>query len=247
MAGPGSRAARRGTTGVAPGYRVDGAGRGQGQTALARLGRAACRDGYHKRLATLAVVLLAAACSDPVPPLPPLPPDGVVLAFGDSLTRGTGAGEAEAFPARLEALIGRRVVNAGVPGEVSAEGLRRLPGTLDRHRPDLLILCHGGNDFLRKRPEAALEANLREMVAVARERGVPVVLIGVPAPGIFLSTAEVYRRVAADLALPLEADVVGDVLGDPALKSDPIHPNAAGYARLAAAVASLLREAGAVP
>jgi acyl-CoA thioesterase I len=199
-----------------------------------------------RSLAFLAAALLLAACGDDRPRLAPLPPDAVVLAFGDSLTHGTGARANEGYPEVLASLIGREVVNAGVPGEVSAAGLRRLPGMLERVRPHLVILCHGGNDLLRRQDPEALEANLREMIATIRARGAEVVLVGVPSPGLWLSTAPVYERVARDLGVPLEAKVIPDLLGDNRYKSDAIHPNSAGYARLAGAVRDLLEAHGAL-
>ena len=170
----------------------------------------------------------------------------MILAVGDSLTHGTGAAPQESYPAVLETLTGRRVVNAGVPGEESDAGLARLTRLLNQVKADLVILGHGGNDILRGRDPARTESNLRQMVELARQQGASVVLLGVPSPSIFLGTHPLYERLAESLQIPLEEDALPDILGDGALKSDPIHPNAAGYRKLAEAVYDLLVERGAL-
>src|SRR5665811_2285947 len=86
-------------------------------------------------------VLLSSGCSR-VPQLPLLAADATILAFGDSITHGTGVGDSESYPAVLTTLTGRKVVNSGVPGEVSGTGVQRLPELLEREHPSLLILCH---------------------------------------------------------------------------------------------------------
>ena len=169
-----------------------------------------------------------------------------MLAFGDSLTFGTGAGVEDSYPAVLAAITGRNVIRAGVPGEVSAEGLKRLPALLEQHRPQLVIICHGGNDILRKLDLRKLSANLRDMIETARSHGAEVLLIGVPEPGLLLSPADHYREVAEELEVPLEAEALAEILGHRSLKSDTIHPNAAGYRKLAQAIADLLAETGAI-
>ena len=190
--------------------------------------------------------LLLAGCT-PQPELEPLAANAVALAFGDSLTFGTGAGPGEGYPEVLSGLIGRTVVNAGVPGEVSTDGLLRLPALLDREQPALLLLCHGGNDQLQRLDPARLADNLRAMIREARDRNIAVVLIAVPAPGLSLRPLPLYAGIADEFGLAADLETVADILGDRALKSDYIHPNAAGYRRLALAVADLLRAAGAVP
>lgn len=198
-----------------------------------------------RRAALLALALLA-ACSGGQPKLARLAPDAVVLAFGDSLTFGQGANPGESYPARLETLIGRKVVSSGVPGETSAEGLARLPAALEEAKPQLVILCEGGNDFLRKLDEAQAADNLRAMVRLAKSRGAQVVLIAVPKPGLLPSPADFYAAVAKEFGVPHEEAALRKILTDNALKSDLVHPNAAGYAKLAEAIAALLKRAGAV-
>ncbi len=194
----------------------------------------------------LALAASLAACSERPPRLAPLAADAVILAFGDSITYGSGANSSESYPAVLAGLAGRTAINAGVPGELSADGLKRLPAVLDEHRPQLLILCHGGNDLLRKQDEEALASNLEAMVRLAEERGVAVVLIGVPKLGFGLEVPELYKRLASARKLPYEGKIVAAIEADRVLKSDPIHPNAAGYRLLAQRIHALLKQTGAL-
>jgi acyl-CoA thioesterase I len=194
-------------------------------------------------VACLLLVGLLVGCGDELPPLSPLPPDAVIVAFGDSLTRGSGASGEQAYPARLAERLDRRVINAGVPGELSGQGLARLPDVLAEHRPALVILCHGGNDLLRRQPEAGVAENLRAMIELIREHGAEVVLVGVPKPNLILSVPDFYAELADDYQLPYAGGILPDILGDRALKSDTVHPNAAGYDRLAAALAELIERA----
>ena len=197
------------------------------------------------RLIVLVLALAVAGCGER-PKLERLPSDAVVLAFGDSLTYGTGATEAESYPAQLEQLIGRRVVRAGVPGELTAQALARLPEMLDEHAPRLLLLCIGGNDFLRRLGNQQAEGNVRAMVKLARGRGVEVLLIGTPEPGFAVTPPPFYAAIAKEFRLPYEDGAIGDVLKDNALKSDPIHPNARSYRIIAERVAAALKKSGAL-
>jgi len=193
----------------------------------------------------LGVALALAGCGD-APKLSRLAPDAVVLAFGDSLTFGTGATEAESYPAQLERLIGRKVVRAGVPGEVSAHALARLPAALEEHQPGLLVLCIGGNDFLRNLGKVQVAENVRRMVSMAKARGADVLLIGTPEKGFTVTPPAFYADIAKQTGIPYEGKVVGEILRSAELKSDPIHPNARGYRLIAERVAALLKKAGAV-
>ena len=198
--------------------------------------------------AWVCLVALAAlsGCGERDPVLPRLDAGDVVLAFGDSLTYGTGAPQGESYPEVLSGLIERTVVSEGVPGERTAEGLERLSDVLDMHQPRIMLLCLGGNDMLRKVDASETETNLRQMIDTATARGVGVVLIGVPKPALLGGTAKFYERIAEDYSIPYEGDALNEILKDNEYKSDPIHPNARGYRLLATALAELLRRSGAI-
>jgi lysophospholipase L1-like esterase len=129
---------------------------------------------------------------------------------------------------------------------VSAAGLARLPAMLEEHRPALLVLCHGGNDLLRRQPKKDAADNVRAMVGLAKSRGVEVVLVGTPEPGFTVTPPEFYEKIAREFRVPYEGEVIGKILKDAGLKSDPIHPNAHGYRLIAERVAELLKKAGAL-
>jgi lysophospholipase L1-like esterase len=202
---------------------------------------------YQSGIYSLIAVYMAlmVACSLTVG-LPKLERDDVVLAFGDSITFGTGAAPQESYPAVLEKIIGRRVVNAGVPGEITAGGLARLPKVLEREKPALVIICLGGNDLLRGMSKKQAADNIREMVRLTIQQGSAVVLIGAPALGLSLSPEPFYREIAEEMHLALEEKTLSEILADRTLKADLIHPNAAGYRRLAEAVAVLMKKNGAI-
>jgi lysophospholipase L1-like esterase len=204
------------------------------------------------RTMPLVLVLLQAlwlgGCNRHHPPrLAHLGSDDTVLAFGDSLTFGSGAAPAESYPAQLAQLIGRPVINAGIPGEITQAGLERLPATLEETQPKLVILCLGGNDMLRHLDPSQMKTNLAAMIAEIKKRNIPVVLLGVPTPALLgLHANPVYGELAKEINLWLDQDSLPAILSDRAKKSDEIHPNAQGYRELAQALAKLLHDAGAV-
>ncbi|MDX9817250.1 MAG: arylesterase, partial [Smithellaceae bacterium] len=184
-------------------------------------------------------------CSSP-PKLSLLAANDVIVAFGDSLTFGTGVEQIYSYPTVLGQMIGRKVVNAGVPGEVTADGLSRLPKVLQQKKPALLILCHGANDQLRRLNLRKAAGNIKKMISLARHEGVSVVLIAVPAPNLSVSPHAMYGEIAWELSVPLEEKILSEVLADSKLKSDFIHPNATGYRLMAEAIAALLKKSGAI-
>lgn len=192
-------------------------------------------------------LLCCVGCNNSSPSLNKLADDAVILAFGDSLTYGTGAATDHDYPSILAQLSGKEVINAGVPGEISAEGRQRLPALLDEYRPSLLILIHGGNDILRQLPAEQTRDNLNAMVADAKQRGIQVLMLGVPKFGLLmLRSAEFYADVAQSGAIVSDLETLPDILASNELKADTVHPNDKGYRRLAENIASLLKQQGAL-
>ena len=201
---------------------------------------------FTKMIFALLLLLLLSSCDNSGSPLTFLRPNDVLLAFGDSLTSGVGVRPEYSYPGQLNGFLSRKVLNAGVPGEISSEGLARLPGLLDKVEPALLIICHGGNDILRKLDRGELRANLRGMYEAAKQRKIEVVMIAVPELGLGLHDVPLYQELANELQIPLVQGILGKLLADKQYKSDTVHLNSKGYRKLAEAVADLLAANGAL-
>ena len=223
-----------------------------------------------KKAALTVALLFVVACgareeAAPLPEAAPVPVEAqtsapseevkgpLVVFLGDSLTAGLGLAEEQAFPALVrERLVGEgiavRVVNAGVSGDTSAGGLRRLEWVL-RQKPDVVVVGLGANDGMRALSLASTEANLEDIVRRAKGAGARVVLLGMKIPpnyGPEYATGfeGIYPRVARELGVPLVPFVLEGVGGEPSLNlGDGIHPNAEGHRRVAENVLPLVREA----
>lgn len=195
---------------------------------------------------------LLAACGKRGPRAHAVPSGASVLALGDSLTAGVGADAATSYPSVLAGLTGWKLVNAGVSGDTSAQALERLPALLAQHMPSLVLVCIGGNDFLRSVPEAQTRAQVHDICTQAKASGAQVLLIGVPRPNALAAATGrlhdhvLYADVAEELKLPLFSDGWGQVLGDPALRADQVHANAQGYRAFAQALYTDLQDRGLV-
>ncbi|WP_076414578.1 GDSL-type esterase/lipase family protein [Shewanella sp. UCD-KL12] len=196
------------------------------------------------QMLVLVSLLLLQACSKVS--MPALSDNAQILAFGDSLTYGKGARDGGDYPAVLSELTGMRVINAGVSGETTTQGLTRLTALLAQEEPELLILLEGGNDFLRNHDLAKTKANLAAMIEQAQVRSIPVLLLAVPQKSIFLSPAEIYSELAEEYELVFMEETLTDLLKTPSMKSDTIHLNNQGYQALATAIHDKLMQAGAL-
>ncbi|MBI5718252.1 MAG: arylesterase [Burkholderiales bacterium] len=202
--------------------------------------------------ALAAVWPVLAACSGRKPIRgQPVADGATVLALGDSLTHGTGAGgEQASYPAVLARLTGWQVINAGVPGDTTAQALARTPALLEEHRPALVLPSIGGNDLLRRMDETTARANLQRICELAQASGAQLLLIAVPRPTLAakftgsLTDHPMYGELAEALRIPLHRQGWAEVLGEERLRSDAIHANAAGYEQFARGLVATARAAG---
>lgn len=188
-----------------------------------------------RRLLVAALVLAAFGVA------PPTSADGagVIAVLGDSLTAGFGVAADEAFPARLQARLQRegydyRVVNAGVSGDTTAGGLRRVNWVL-RAKPDVVVVALGANDGLRGQPPAAMRSNLEAIIARLRASGAQILLAGMRMPPNYGAEytgqfAAVFPEVARRTGVALMPFLLDGVAAEPRfLQPDGLHPSAAGH------------------
>lgn len=205
-----------------------------------------------RRGVLLAGLVLAglAACDKRKAWPPSLAAGDVVLALGDSLTQGVGAGSDQAWPVLLQQATGLDVVNAGVSGDTSAQALERLPDLLAEHQPALVIVSIGGNDFLRQVDARQTKKHIRRICEEVRRGGSQVLLVAVPQFSLLaastgrLKNHSLYKELAEKLDVPLMVDGWSQVLSRPELRADQIHANAKGYALFARLLEDTLRKQG---
>ena len=200
-------------------------------------------------LQAIAGAVLLAACGR-TPKFSAVPAGSVVLAFGDSVTFGTGAAPGQDWPTLLAAMTGWRIVNAGVPGDTTEAAKQRLGRLLDEHKPALVIVELGGNDFIRRRAQKLVKEDLRQILATIRGSGARAVLVAVPELSLLGAVtrrpddAPIYAELAKEEKLPLIADVFAEILARPELCADQIHPNAQGYRQMADGFVAALQKQG---
>lgn len=225
-------------------------------------------DFANRQTCACLLVALLAACNDGSPNQPSEPgssadsspsteiPDAsgpVVVFLGDSLTAGLHLPAEEAFPHRVGELLAAHgtpieVRNAGVSGDTSAGGARRIEWLLTQE-PDLLVLELGANDGLRGTPVEDTEANLRAILDACEEAGVPTLLLGMRlppnyGPDYITAFEGIYPRLAEDYGIPFMPFLLEPIADQPDLfLEDMLHPNAEGHEALAEALLPHLRGA----
>ena len=153
-------------------------------------------------------------------------------------------------PALLAERSGWKVVNAGISGETASQIGARLPALLEELHPALVLLCAGGNDWLRRNSAQAAQTDIARMLQLCKSQGVPVLLVAVPELSLGaaltgrLKDHPIYASLAKEEQVPLLADAWSDVLGNDSMRADQVHANAAGYARFTELLLAKLKSAG---
>jgi acyl-CoA thioesterase I len=203
-----------------------------------------------KKLIYLLFILILASCGSHKEKHAAIPQGAKVLILGDSLSYGLGANPGDDYPSLLAKTTGWKIINEGISGNTTAQGLERLPALLEKTQPKLLIVQLGGNDFLQQLPQTETIANLKAILALAKEKGVTSILVAIPELSPLkaafgnLSDHPLYVKLAQETATALVTDVFSDVLSDATLKADQVHPNAQGYAIVAKNMATKLQLLG---
>ncbi len=157
----------------------------------------------------------------------------VILCFGDSLTFGTGADSGKDYPSQLSAMIGRPVINAGVPGDTTGTALERLEEDVLSEEPGIVLITLGGNDLMRGVSREEAFANLRRIVETVQNEGALVVVGGIDVPFWGRDFGDAYEQLCSDTGSVCIPNVLRGLIGKRELMSDQIHPNSRGYARMA--------------
>lgn len=169
------------------------------------------------------------------------PKDGPIVAFGDSLVAGTGSTFGNDFVSVLSTKIGESITNLGIPGDTTASGLSRLDSLLDED-PRIVILLLGGNDFIRKVPREETFSNLRLIINKIQAQGSVVILLGVRGGLISDNADEFFEDLAKETGSAYVPNVLSGLFADSRYMSDAIHPNNAGYAKVADKVYKVLKD-----
>lgn len=163
----------------------------------------------------------------------PHPSGHDIVCFGDSLTYGTGAAPGMDYPSQLQAMIGRKVVNAGVPGDTTSGALERLERDVLSHDPGIVLITLGGNDLKNGVGRDEAFANMENIIRAIQDKGALVVVGGIDVPLFGRGFGPAYEEVCARTGAVLVPNIYKGIFGRDEYMSDPIHPNDEGYRMMA--------------
>lgn len=184
-------------------------------------------------------LILFTACSKYEPKNYPNSNDDII-AFGDSLTYGYGAGRDESYPAYLSEMLGREVINLGVSGDTSAMGLARID-EIKRYSPYMVLIEFSANDFFRKIPKEQTENNLKEIVRQVQSMGAIAVLVDTGGAYPMDPYTKIQKQISKEYNTLFVPGIMDGIYNKSKLKSDQIHPNAEGYKIVAERVKKVIK------
>jgi acyl-CoA thioesterase-1 len=156
-----------------------------------------------------------------------------IICFGDSLTFGYGAQAGQDYPTVLGKMLDVPVINAGIDGDTTSEGLKRLKSDVLEREPILVIIEFGGNDFLRKTTREVTVANISDMVDLIQKNGAMVAIADISA-GMFLAEyGKSFSKLAQEKQTVYIPGIMSGIITNPSMKSDFLHPNGEGYKLIA--------------
>jgi len=156
-----------------------------------------------------------------------------IICFGDSLTFGTGAAKGMDYPSQLSKMISKPILNKGVPGDTTAKALTRLEQDVLSQSPRIVLITLGGNDLKNGVPKDAAFQNLESIIESIQALGALVLVGGIDLPIGGRGFGEGYQRLCKETGAVLIPNILDGIMGDAKLMSDSIHPNDAGYAKMA--------------
>jgi len=179
-------------------------------------------------VAFLGLVVLSAGCAKQE--IKNIDSKGVnIVCLGDSLTYGYGVDKGADYPSLLSRMVDIPVINAGVDGDTSIEGLKRFNSDVLEKKPLLVIIEFGGNDFLKQVPMKLTFNNITEMIEKAHSNGAMVALIDISAGMLFAEYRVQLSKLAKQKGAILIPSILEGIVTNPSLKSDFLHPNNKGY------------------
>lgn len=175
-------------------------------------------------------------------PLTNYPPRGTaIVALGDSLTVGVGASSPEhGYIPILAKRLNINIINKGVSGDTTADAMKRLDNDVLGEHPNIVLILLGGNDYLKQVPQEETFRNLRTIITRIQHSGATVLLVGVRG-GLFHDKFDPdFQKLAKDTGSLFVPNILEGIIGEPALMSDDVHPNDAGYLKMADKIAPTL-------
>jgi acyl-CoA thioesterase-1 len=171
----------------------------------------------------------------------------IIICFGDSLTFGTGASKGMDYPSQLSKVLGKPVINKGIPGDTTSSALLRLKKDVLSKNPDIVLITLGGDDLKNGVTRGITLGNLKQIVQTIQKQGAKVIIGGLSWPGMDRGFGKGYEGLAQQTGALLIPDLFTAIADNPVLMSDPIHPNNSGYRIIARRFSDAIKSSGLKP